>query len=164
VRSAETGLNVLKANVIPLLQLDDHDGVEYDIVSSRSCARGITAQNTFRIGAPAANMSMIYGIGGIGMTTMGANGLLLHALMAVRKELSDGNLTLSEYMHNLSTSNFGHIHHWPHDNPFKSNYLRFLDNASDPKIVARHAFATPWSKQMVWAFRSMASMFRMGAR
>jgi len=137
---AETGLNVLKANVIPLLKLDSTEGVEYDIISCRSCARGITAQNTFRFAAPAANMSMIYGIGGIGMTTMGANGLFLHALMTKRKELSSGSVTQSEFVEALATSSFGQIQHWPHTNPFTANYLRFLDNAADLKVIAKRLF------------------------
>ena len=48
---AETAINVFKANVIPLLGLNQ-EGIEYDILSARSCARGITAQNTFRLMAP----------------------------------------------------------------------------------------------------------------
>ena len=48
---AETAINVFKANVVPLLGLEQ-EGIEYDIVSARSCARGITAQNVFRFTAP----------------------------------------------------------------------------------------------------------------
>ena len=48
---AETAINVFKANVIPLLGLSQ-EGIEFDILSTRSCARGITAQNTFRLMAP----------------------------------------------------------------------------------------------------------------
>ena len=48
---AETAVNVIRANVIPLLGLQD-EGIEFDILSVRSCARGITAQNVFRIMAP----------------------------------------------------------------------------------------------------------------
>lgn len=48
---AETAINLFKANVVPLLGLQA-DGIEYDIISVRSCARGITAQNTFRMMAP----------------------------------------------------------------------------------------------------------------
>ena len=60
---AETALNVFKANIIPILGLD-RDGIEYDIVQVRSCARGVTAQNAFRMSAPASNMVMVYGLGG----------------------------------------------------------------------------------------------------
>ena len=48
----ETAVNILKANVVPLLGLDAEEGVEWDIVSVRSCARGVTAQNVFRMAAP----------------------------------------------------------------------------------------------------------------
>ena len=48
---AETAINVFKANAVPLLGLQQ-EGIEYDIVSTRSCARGITAQNVFRLTAP----------------------------------------------------------------------------------------------------------------
>ena len=60
---AETALNVFQANIIPILGLD-RDGIEYDILQVRSCARGVTAQNAFRMSAPASNMVMIYGLGG----------------------------------------------------------------------------------------------------
>ena len=59
----ETALNVFKANIIPILGLG-RDGIEYDILQVRSCARGITAQNAFRMSAPASNMVMVYGLGG----------------------------------------------------------------------------------------------------
>ena len=59
----ETALNVFKANIIPILGLD-RDGIEYDILQVRSCARGVTAQNAFRMSAPASNMVMVYGLGG----------------------------------------------------------------------------------------------------
>ena len=64
---------------MPLLGLDNEDLVDWDIVSGRSCARGVTAQNVFRMMAPASNMVMMYGIGGIGMTTMAPNALLMEA-------------------------------------------------------------------------------------
>ena len=37
---AETAINVFKANVLPLNGLGQ-EGIEYDIISARSCARGI---------------------------------------------------------------------------------------------------------------------------
>jgi len=147
---AETGLNVLKANVIPLLKLDSTEGVEFDVISCRSCARGITAQNVFRFAAPAGNMSMVYGIGGIGMTTMGANGLLLQALMTKRKQLSKGEVSVSEFNHALSTSSFGEIQNWPHPNPLTNNYLKFFDNSSDLKVVARRLFQSKSKRGVQW--------------
>ena len=43
----ETGINVFKANIVPILGLE-REGLEYEILQIRSCARGITAQNAFR--------------------------------------------------------------------------------------------------------------------
>ena len=62
---AETALNVFQANIIPILGLD-REGIEYDILQVRSCARGVSAQNALRMAAPASNMVMVYGLGGIG--------------------------------------------------------------------------------------------------
>merc|ERR1711874_474399 len=78
----ETALNVFRANVTPILGLGTKAGIEYDIVQLRSCARGITAANVFRIACPAANMVQIYGIGGIGMTTMGHWGAFSQGIQA----------------------------------------------------------------------------------
>ena len=55
---AETAINVFQANVVPLLGLEQ-EGIEYDIVSARSCARGITAQNVFRFTAPGNDQVLI---------------------------------------------------------------------------------------------------------
>ena len=87
----ETAVKILKANVVPLLGLDNEDGVDWDIVSVRSCARGVTAQNVFRMMAPASNMVMMYGIGGIGMTTMAPNALLMEASSNSRERTSPAN-------------------------------------------------------------------------
>ena len=65
----ETALNVFKANIIPILGLD-RNGIEYDIIQVRSCARGVTAQNAFRMSAPASNMVMVYGLGGKNLSTL----------------------------------------------------------------------------------------------
>ena len=75
---------------MPLLGLDNEDGVDWDIVSVRSCARGVTAQNVFRMMAPASNMVMMYGIGGIGMTTMAPNALLMKAVMEASSNSREG--------------------------------------------------------------------------
>ena len=60
-------------------QIDLHNlqNLTYVQFQARSCARGVTAQNAFRLSAPASNMVMVYGLGGIGMSTMAANGLLM---------------------------------------------------------------------------------------
>ena len=100
----ETAVNILKANVVPLLGLDVEDGVEWDIVSVRSCARGVTAQNVFRMAAPASNMVMMYGIGGIGMTTMAPNALLMKAVLETRRQLSRGIISSGEYARKLRES------------------------------------------------------------
>ena len=47
----EVAVNVFRASVEPLLDLHQ-DGVAFDIVSARSCARGITAENVCRFAAP----------------------------------------------------------------------------------------------------------------
>ena len=61
---AETALNLFQANIIPILGLE-RDGIEYDILQVRSCARGVTAQNCLRMAAPASNMVLVYGLGGM---------------------------------------------------------------------------------------------------
>ena len=134
----ETAVNILKANVVPLLGLDAEDGVEWDIVSVRSCARGVTAQNVFRMAAPASNMVMMYGIGGIGMTTMAPNALLMKAVLETRRQLSRGIISSREYARKLRESDFSHIPHWNAPNPFSRNYSQFVDNANNPLIVAKY--------------------------
>jgi len=138
---AETAINVFKANVIPLLGLNQ-EGIEYDILSARSCARGITAQNTFRLMAPAANMAMIYGIGGIGMTTMAPNGLLLKAILGARHDLAYGKITDLEWRKCLEISKFN-IPHWGHGNPFSRNYAQFTDSVGKPQIFAKYLQTQP---------------------
>ena len=81
---AETALNVFQANIIPILGLN-RDGIEYDILQVRSCARGVSAQNALRMSAPASNMVIVLGIG---MSTMAGNGLLMKAIMSLRQKLS----------------------------------------------------------------------------
>ena len=134
----ETAVNILKANVVPLLGLDVEQGVEWDIVSVRSCARGVTAQNVFRITAPASNMVMIYGLGGMGLTTMAPNALLMKAVMEARQQLSRGEISCKKYAYNLRTSDFSHIPHWNAPNPFSGNYSKFVDNVGSPLALARY--------------------------
>ena len=129
---------MLKANVMPLLGLDTEEGVDWDIVSVRSCARGVTAQNVFRLMAPASNMVMIYGIGGIGMTTMAPNALLMRALMETRQQLSRGEICNREYARRLRESDFRRIPHWNAPNPFSRNYAQFVDNVSNPLKLSRY--------------------------
>jgi len=133
---AETAINVFKANVVPLLGLKQ-EGIEYDIVSARSYARGITAQNVFRLTAPASNMVMLYGIGGIGMTTMAPNGLLMKAVLGARQQLAQGQITNEEWKHKLETSQFS-IPHWKFRNPFARNYAQFMDSVEEPRLFAKY--------------------------
>ena len=84
---AETALNVFQANIIPILGLN-RDSIEYDILQVRSCARGVSVQNALRMSAPASNMVMVYGLGGIGMSTMAGNALLMKVIMSLRQKLS----------------------------------------------------------------------------
>jgi len=129
---AETALNVFEANIVPILDLK-RDGIEYDILQVRSCARGVTAQNVFRLAAPASNMVMIYGLGGLGMTTMGGNALLMKAMMDLRGKLATGAIDEQQYYAALQTSSFGNIRHWNKPNPFKQNFAQFVD--SNPKVL-----------------------------
>ena len=152
---AETALNVLEANIVPILGLKK-EGIEYDVLQVRSCARGkdnklksqklliaqtffivagVTAQNVFRMSAPASNMVMIYGLGGLGMTTMGSNALLLKALMDLRQKVSTGAISNQEYKAALQTSSFGTIRHWSKPNPFSQNIAQFVDHTKDTKII-----------------------------
>ena len=96
---------------------------------------GVTAQNVFRISAPASNMVMIYGLGGLGMTTMGSNALLLKALMDLRQKVSTGAISNQEYKTALQTSSFGTIRHWNKPNPFSQNIAQFVDHTKDTKII-----------------------------
>ena len=130
---AETALNIFKANVIPILGLD-RDGIEYDILQVRSCARGVTAQNAFRMSAPACNMVMVYGLGGIGMSTMAGNALLMKAIMSQRQNIID----CEDFHDSLKNSEtIGNILHWNKPNPFNQNFAQFIDNAESPKILAK---------------------------
>lgn len=136
---AETAVNVIQANIVPMLGLNSDDGIKWDVVSLRSCARGLSAQNVFRITAPASNMVMMYGIGGIGMTTMAPNALLMKAVMGARKQLSLGQITNSQFSEILRTSNFGNkIPHWKYANPFSRNYAQFMDNVRNPQVLAKY--------------------------
>lgn len=135
---AETAVNILKANCVPTLGLDSEDGIEWDVISVRSCARGVTAQNVFRMAAPASNMVMMYGIGGIGMTTMAPNALLMKAVMGARQELSRGDISNQEFAQKLRESNFSQIPHWNAPNPFSRNYSLFMDNVNNPQLLTKY--------------------------
>ena len=112
------------------------EGIEYDVISARSCARGVTAQNVFRMTAPFKNMVKIYGIGGLGMTTMAPNAVLMKAVMEARQNLADGKITDAEFNRKLKESDFGFIRSYG-ANPFSRNYAQFIDNAADPRRICR---------------------------
>merc|ERR1719204_3049317 len=134
---AETALNVFKANVVPMLGLDE-EHIDYEVLQVRSCARGVTAQNAFRMSAPASNMVMVYGIGGIGMSVMAGNALLMKAIMSLRQKLSAGTIDNAEFAQKLQTSDFGsNIEHWNKANPFPQNYAQFFDAVKNPKQIAK---------------------------
>jgi len=134
---AETALNVFKANVVPMLGLDE-EHIDYEVLQVRSCARGVTAQNAFRMSAPASNMVMVYGIGGIGMSVMAGNALLMKAIMSLRQKLSAGTIDNAEFAQKLQTSDFGsNIEHWNKANPFTQNYAQFFDAVKNPKQIAK---------------------------
>ena len=81
---------------------------------------------------------MMYGIGGIGMTTMAPNALLMKAVLETRRQLSRGIISSREYARKLRESDFSHIPHWNAPNPFSRNYSQFVDNATNPLIVAKY--------------------------
>ena len=132
-------------------------GVEFDIVSVRSCARGVNANNAFRFSAPAANWTMVYGIGGIGMTTAAPNALYMQALGKTRRRLAEGEIDEREFKSIVRESDFGEIPNWDdgksqvlarenddgqsgrvgqNNNPFNKNFTAFVD--SNPKIIWRN--------------------------
>ena len=81
-------------------------------------------------------MVMIYGIGGIGMTTMAPNGLLMKAIMGAREDLAEGKISNEEWKKKLQTSQFD-IPHWSHGNPFRRNYAQFMDSVEKPQVFAK---------------------------
>ena len=136
----------------------NRDGIEFDVLQVRSCARGVTAQNAFRMSAPASNMVnlhiqnfyhklftisfhfkvMVYGLGGIGMSTMAGNALLMKALMSLRQKVAQGTILTSDYKKILANSNFdNNILHWDKNNPLVQNYAQFIDNVNDPRVLAK---------------------------
>ena len=170
----ETALNLFKANIIPILNLE-RDGIEYDIIQvrsrsqllqanwpllllmspitfhhkcpfqTRSCARGVTAQNAFRMSAPASNMVMVYGLGGIGMSTMAANGLLMRTLMNERAKVATGAVDAKEFKETLTSGRFGaDVLPWKRPNPFSQiNIAQFMDNVDNPKSLANQMALRP---------------------
>ena len=81
-------------------------------------------------------MVKIYGIGGLGMTTMAPNAVLMKAVMDARQQLADGKITDAEFNRKLKESDFGMIRSYG-QNPFSRNYAQFIDNAADPRRVCR---------------------------
>lgn len=153
----ESGLNVLRANVIPLLDLEA-EGVEFDVISSRSCARGICGRNVFRLAAPATNMAMLYGAGGIGITMMAPNALLMKAIVGIRQEGDP-----ADFARKMASSDFGRIPHWTHRNPFRRNYAPFADDADDPRVVARYMQPT-WHRMLKDVSRRVVPRFASALR
>ena len=124
----EVPMNIISAIYSKILSLND-EGVEFDIISTRSCARGIVANNSFKLTIPLANMVMTYGLGGIGMTTMPSNALLMKAALGERLLLSQGRLTAQKLQNNFKDSVFECIPHWKHGNIFRRDYSRVLDSS-----------------------------------
>ena len=88
-------------------------GIEFEILSVRSCARGVNANNCFRFAAPAANIALVYGIGGIGMTTAAPDALYMHALMkAERGLLAKGEISGKESRRMVRSNDFGTTPNW----------------------------------------------------
>ena len=88
--------------------------------------------------APASNMVMVYGLGGIGMSTMAGNALLMKAIMSQRQKVSQNIIDGIDFKDSLKNSGtIGDILHWNKPNPFNQNFAQFLDNANNPKILAK---------------------------
>ena len=87
-------------------------------------------------------MVMLYGIGGIGMTTMAPNGLLMKAVMGAREQLAQGQISNAEWQTKLQTSQFS-IPHWSHGNPFQRNYAQFMDSVAKPQVFAKYLQPRP---------------------
>jgi len=139
---AEAAINTFKACTCQLFKLDGPDateGIEYEVVQVRSCARSVGSQNVFRLNLPATNAAMLYGIGGIGITTMAPNALLMRAALTERAKLGNPQLEYKpeEYKNNLSQGQFAQIPYWNKENPFTGrNYARWVDHVNQPKQVA----------------------------
>ena len=162
---AETALNVFKANIIPILGLD-RVGIEYDILQVRSCARGVTAQNAFRMSAPASNMVMVYGLGGIGMSTMAGNALLMKTIMSQRQKVSDNIIDAKSFKESLKNSaTISSIVHWNKPNPFRQNFAQFIDNVDNPKILAKklgiQKKSLPLASKLFHTFFRLNRVFRI---
>ena len=84
--------------------------------------------------APASNMVMVYGLGGIGMSTMAGNALLMKAIMSQRQNI----IGCEDFHDSLKNSEtISNILHWNKPNPFNQNFAQFIDNAESPKILAK---------------------------
>ena len=134
----EVALNVINTVFSKSLQLDD-PGIEFEIISVRTCSRGVTAQNFMRLSAPAANMAMVYGLGGLGMGTMVPNALLLKALMRQRGLVAEGQISEQEFRDRLRKSQFDEIPYWKGGNPFSRDYYKFFDVRSS-RAAARQLY------------------------
>ncbi|XP_066931008.1 uncharacterized protein [Clytia hemisphaerica] len=124
--SPELILNMFESNAKAFLQLGQ-EGIEYDILSVRSCARGVTSSNSPQFLAPLQNTVMVYGLGGVGMTTMAANALFMKALLALRTDVAEGKITEKEFFNNLKSSNYESIPHFDHPNPFIRDSRKFVN-------------------------------------
>ena len=110
--------------------------------------------------APASNMVMVYGLGGIGMSTMAGNALLMKAIMYQRQKFSDNIIDGTDFKNSLKNSGtIGSILHWNKPNPFNQNFAQFLDNADNPKILARK-FGIQ-KKNLPLAYRFFNTIYRL---
>ena len=89
-------------------------------------------------------MIFIFVFSGIGMSTMAGNGLLMKALMGLRQNLANNNITSTEYKNSLTHSTFGDsILHWNKSNPFTQNYAQFIDDVNNPKFLIKKMRVLP---------------------
>jgi hypothetical protein len=103
------------------------------------------------------------------MSTMAGNGLLMKALMSLRKKLANNTIDSKEYKELLKLAQFGNgILHWNKANPFTQNYAQFIDNVNNPKILAKQIRVKPkdWSMAKDWsiAFKMATKILQLQSK
>ena len=108
-------------------------------------------------------MVMVYGLGGIGMSTMAGNGLLMKALMGLRQNLANKTIDSKEYKNSLTNSTFGSaIMHWNKPNPFTQNHAQFIDNVENPKFLMKQMRIFP--KEASTPFKIASKVFQLQSK
>ena len=103
---------------------------------------------------------MIYFLG-IGMSTMAGNGLLMKALMSLRKKLANNTIDSKEYKELLKLAQFGNgILHWNKANPFTQNHAQFIDYVNNPKFLIKQMRVIPKFESSM-AFKMASKIFHL---